>query len=74
MPLREKDRLEIRLPSGIWKNYKKADPEYVEQMLEDEQLHLFRKAKKSKKKSIKNKKEESKKKNSKKKKKDKNKK
>ncbi len=64
--LREKDKLEIRLPSGIWKDYKKADPEYVEEMLEDEQLHLFRKANKSKKKSIKNKKEKSKKKNSKK--------
>ncbi len=46
--LREKDRLEVRLPSGIWKNYKKADPEYVEELLEEDQLHLFRKAKKKK--------------------------
>ena len=44
--LREKDRLEIRLPSGIWKDHKKADSEYVEDMLENEQLHLFRKSKK----------------------------
>ena len=49
--LREKDRLEIRLPSGIWKDHKKADLEYVEEMLENDQLHLFRKVKKSKKKS-----------------------
>ncbi len=46
--LREKGRLEVRLPSGIWKNYKKADPEYVEELLEEDQLHLFRKAKKKK--------------------------
>ncbi len=44
--LREKDRLEVRLPSGIWKDYKKADSEYVEELLENDQLHLFRKAKK----------------------------
>ena len=49
--LREKNRLEVRLPSGIWKDHKKADLEYVEEMLENEQLHLFRKDKKSKKKS-----------------------
>jgi len=47
---REKDRLEVRVPSGLWKDYKKADPEYIEELLENEQFHLFRKAKKSKKK------------------------
>ncbi|WP_295419251.1 hypothetical protein [Sulfurovum sp.] len=41
--LREKNKLEIRLPSGIWKNLKKADPDYVEKLLKNEQYHLFRK-------------------------------
>ena len=41
--LRNKGKLEVRLPSGIWESVKKADPEYVEQMLEDERYHLFRK-------------------------------
>ncbi|RRS29860.1 MAG: hypothetical protein P794_09425 [Epsilonproteobacteria bacterium (ex Lamellibrachia satsuma)] len=40
---REKNRLEVRMPSGIWKNVKKADPEYVEKLLKKEQYHLFRK-------------------------------
>lgn len=41
--LREKNKLQVRLPSGIWKNIKKADPEYVEKLLKKEQYHLFRK-------------------------------
>lgn len=41
--LREKNKLQVRLPSGIWKNVKKADPEYVEKLLKKEQYHLFRK-------------------------------
>ncbi len=44
--LREKMKLEIRLPSGIWKNIKKADDEYIEKILSSEQYHLFRKRKK----------------------------
>ncbi len=43
--LREKKKLEIRLPSGIWKNIKKADEAYIEQLLTNEQYHLFRKKK-----------------------------
>ena len=42
--LREKKKLEVRLPSGIWSNCKKCVKEYVEEMLEAENYHLFRKA------------------------------
>jgi len=48
--LREKNRLLVRLPSGIWKSIKKADPDYVENLLSNEQYHLFKKRKSSKKK------------------------
>jgi len=41
--LREEGKLQVRLPSGLWTNVKKADPQYVEQLLENEQYHLFRK-------------------------------
>jgi len=41
--LREQGKLQVRLPSGLWTNVKKADPQYVEQLLENEQYHLFRK-------------------------------
>ena len=53
--LRENGKLEVRLPSGIWKSAKKADPEYIEKMLEEQQFHLFRKkeGKKSSKKKAK---------------------
>jgi len=44
--LREKNKLEIRLPSGIWKNIKKADEDYIENLLSNEQYHLFRKRRK----------------------------
>ncbi len=47
--LREKNKLEIRLPSGIWRSIKKADPDYVEKLLSNEQYHLFRKKKNNKK-------------------------
>jgi len=40
---REKGILEVRLPSGMWINSKKADQEYVEMTLENEHYHLFRK-------------------------------
>jgi len=43
--LREKGKLEVRVPSGAWKSTKKADAEYVEQLLEEEKYHLFRKKK-----------------------------
>ena len=45
--LREKNKLEVRLPSGIWKSVNKADPSYVEKILEACQYHLFRKKNKS---------------------------
>jgi len=41
--LRENGKLEVRLPSGIWTNCKKCVKEYVQNMLENEQYHLFRK-------------------------------
>ena len=41
--LREKGRLEVRLPSGIWTNCKKCVKEYAQGLLENEQYHLFRK-------------------------------
>ncbi len=40
---REKGKLQVRLPSGLWKSVKRADPKYVEDLLENEQYHLFRK-------------------------------
>ena len=43
--LREKNNLEVRLPSGIWRNVKKAELSYVEKMLENCNYHLFRKRK-----------------------------
>jgi hypothetical protein len=41
--LREKGQLQVRLPSGLWTSVKKADSQYVEELLENEQYHLFRK-------------------------------
>jgi len=49
--LREKKELEIRLPSGVWTNCTKCAKEYMEEMLEKENFHLFRKKKSKKKKS-----------------------
>lgn len=43
--LREKKMLEVRLPSGIWSDCSKCVREYVEDMLENENYHLFRKKK-----------------------------
>jgi len=43
--LREKNALEVRVPSGIWKSIKKVDGDYIEDMLEKENLHLFREKK-----------------------------
>jgi len=47
--LREKKKLQVRLPSGLWTSVKKADSEYVEKMLKKEKYHLFRKKKEKKK-------------------------
>lgn len=41
--LREKKKLEVRLPSGIWNECSKCVAGYVEEMLEEENYHLFRK-------------------------------
>lgn len=43
--LREKKKLEIRLPSGLWKTCDKSTKEYMQDMLEKEKFHLFRKKK-----------------------------
>lgn len=40
---REKKRLEVRLPSGVWAECDKSVKKYVEEMLEAEHYHLFRK-------------------------------
>ncbi|PLY16482.1 hypothetical protein CVO_06485 [Sulfurimonas sp. CVO] len=41
--LKEKNKLQVRLPSGVWKNVKKAESQYVERLLEKEKYHMFRK-------------------------------
>ncbi|MBN2782254.1 MAG: hypothetical protein JXQ66_03330 [Campylobacterales bacterium] len=41
--LRDKKRLEVRLPSGIWTECSKYVADYIEELLENEQYHLFRK-------------------------------
>lgn len=41
--LKEKKKLQVRLPSGVWKSVKKAEPLYVEELLEKEKYHMFRK-------------------------------
>lgn len=43
--LREKKKLEVRCPSGVWTNAKKVDDEYIEKILKKEKYHLFRKKK-----------------------------
>ncbi|HHE06171.1 MAG TPA: hypothetical protein ENK90_03530 [Epsilonproteobacteria bacterium] len=47
--LREKKKLEVRLPSGVWTSCAKCVSGYVEDMLEAENYHLFRKAPKKEK-------------------------
>lgn len=44
--LRQKKSLEVRLPSGIWTNCTQCVNDYIEEMLELENYHLFRKAQK----------------------------
>jgi hypothetical protein len=41
--LRSKKKLEVRLPSGVWTSCKKCAKDYIEDMLEKENFHLFRK-------------------------------
>jgi len=43
--LRDKNKLEVRLPSGIWKSTKHVDVEYIEKLLKKEKYHFFRKKK-----------------------------
>lgn len=40
---RENKKLEVRLPSGIWQKTNKAVKQYVEELLENEKYHFFRK-------------------------------
>ena len=40
---REKKKLEVRLPSGIWHICNKSVKKYMEEILEEEKFHLFRK-------------------------------
>lgn len=41
--LKDKKKLQVRLPSGVWKKIKKAEESYVEDLLEREKYHMFRK-------------------------------
>lgn len=41
--LKDKNRLQVRMPSGVWKNAKRADDAYIEQLCKNEHYHLFRK-------------------------------
>ena len=41
--LRDKKRLEVRMPSGIWRVYDKQIKLYTQELLEDMKYHLFRK-------------------------------
>ncbi|MEA3330859.1 MAG: hypothetical protein U9Q29_04115 [Campylobacterota bacterium] len=41
--LREQNMLEVRMPSGIWKNVDKCPESYIEKICENEKYHLFRK-------------------------------
>ena len=41
--LREKEMLEVRLPSGAWVNIKKCPDDYIEDICQNENYHLFRK-------------------------------
>lgn len=53
--LREKKKLEVRCPSGVWTSAKKVDDEYLEKILKKEKYHLFRKKKETSKNKTKNK-------------------
>ncbi|EFK97315.1 conserved hypothetical protein [sediment metagenome] len=53
--LREKKKLEVRCPSGVWTSAKKVDDEYLEKILKKEKYHLLRKKKEISKSKTKNK-------------------
>lgn len=40
--LMSKNKLQVRLPSGVWKSAKKAEDSYIEDLLEKEKYHMFR--------------------------------
>ncbi len=46
--LKETGKLQVRVPSGAWKNAKKCPDEYLEDICENEKYHLFRKKPKNK--------------------------
>ena len=46
--LREKKKLEVQLPSGIWHICNKNVKKYTEDLLKEEKYHLFRKLQSSK--------------------------
>ena len=41
--LQQKEKLEMRLPSGAWSNILNCPKDYIDSMLEKENYHLFRK-------------------------------
>jgi hypothetical protein len=41
--LRDRKKLEVRLPSGIWHPYNKKVKKYCQDLLEKEKFHLFKK-------------------------------
>jgi hypothetical protein len=47
--LREKNKLEIQLPSGLWIDYFLSELEYREKLLANEKIHMFRKKRTQKK-------------------------
>ena len=48
MKLKDEDNLEMRCPSGLWRDIKSCPEGLVTKMLEKANLHLFRKGKKKK--------------------------
>ena len=40
---KDKGKLEVKCPSGIWANAKKCPEEYLERLLSKEQFWMFRK-------------------------------
>jgi hypothetical protein len=42
--LRKQGKLDVRLPSGIWKNIAQVEENYAETLLEKKKYHLFRKS------------------------------
>jgi hypothetical protein len=42
--LREKKKLQVRLPSGIWTECSKCVKDYIEELLEEEKFYMFKKS------------------------------